>query len=214
MGVINWNPGSIMKESMEIIEQYMKGIDLSLQEKNVVKRIIHTSGDPSLADQVKFSEDAVEKGIEALKKGSNIYTDVNMICSGINKHALSKFSSEALCDIASPRVKEKAKKENITRAAAAIRINSNEMNGQLVAIGNAPTALFELLSLVSREVCWPALIIGVPVGFVGAAQSKEDLLKFDLPYITLPGTRGGSPIAAAVINAMLEYVIESGDKNI
>jgi len=200
---INWNPAAIMEESMRIIEEYMQDVNLPAEEKTVIKRVVHTSGDPGLIEHIKFSPGAVTRGIKALKEGADVFTDVNMVRSGINERLLGKLGGQVHCYIASSQVAESARVKGITRAAAALRINAKYIDGQLVAIGNAPTALFELLSLVQQGICRPALIIGVPVGFVGAAESKEALLDSNLDYITLPGTRGGSPIAAAVINALL-----------
>lgn len=207
MDGINWDPAAIMEESMRIIEGYMKKINLPEEEKAVIKRVVHTSGDPSLVSQVKFSPGAVKRGIEALRRCCNVYTDVNMVRSGVSRRLLSQLGGEVYCDIASDRVADKAKEWGITRAAAAMRLNGKQMDGQVVAIGNAPTALFEILSLAGQGICRPALVVGVPVGFVGAAESKEALVKSNLVYITLPGTRGGSPIAAAIVNALLHLAV-------
>lgn len=200
---INWVPDSIIKESMNIIEAYMKGMEIPAGEKAVIKRVVHTTGDPALVGQVIFSSGAVNKGIKALVKGRNIYTDVNMVRSGISNKLLARLGGQVYCDIAVPQVMELARQTGITRAAVAMRQNAAKIDGQIVAIGNAPTALFEILGLAREGICRPALVIGVPVGFVGAAESKELLVQSDLDYITLPGTRGGSPVAAAIVNALL-----------
>jgi len=204
---INWDPAAIMEESMRIIEGHIKNVNLPVEEKTVIKRVVHTSGDPGLIDLMNFAPEAVQKGIEALKKRCHIFTDVNMVRSGINERLITKLGGQVHCHIASTRVAEIAKELGITRAAAAMRLNAGYLDGQLVAIGNAPTALFEILSLARRGICRPALVVGVPVGFVGAAESKEALIQSDLVYITLRGTRGGSPIAAAIINALLHLAV-------
>lgn len=196
---------------MRIIEAYMHRNDLSTEEKAVVKRIVHTTGDPALIDLIKFSPRAIKAGLEALQRGCSIFTDVNMVRVGIDRRLLQKLGGEVNCHIASPEVAEKAGQLGITRAATALRLHAEELDGQLVAIGNAPTALFEIISLVERKKCSPALVIGVPVGFVGAAESKEALAQSGLEYITLPGTRGGSPVAVAAVNALLNLAANNSE---
>ena len=204
---INWDPASIIEESMRIIEGYLGDYNFPAAEKAVIKRVVHTSGDPGLINLIKFSPQAINNGMEALKKGKDVFTDVNMVRSGVSARLLNKLGGQVHCHIASPQVAEMAKDLGITRAAAAIRTNAEHFNGQIVAIGNAPTALFEILSLAEQGICRPALVIGVPVGFVGAAESKEAVIDSDLDYIALRGTRGGSPIAAAITNALIHLSV-------
>ncbi len=198
------NPKAIEDKSMEIIYPYVKDLGLTDDEVRVYSRTIHASGDVEYAKLVRTSPDAVAKGIEALQKGAHIYCDVEMVRTGINKPALALRNSEVHCLIKDPAVAELAKKEGTTRSIAAMRTFGKALEGQIVAIGNAPTALYEVLRLALEEGVKPALIVGIPVGFVGAAESKEYLMEVSpVPYITVKGNKGGSPIAASVINALL-----------
>lgn len=199
---IIWNPKAIEEESMRQIEAFYSVLNLEPGEKAIVKRIIHTSGDPELGSQVRLHPQAVEKGLEAIRGGAHIYTDVTMLMAGINQRKLAAFGGEVRCAIHNPDVAEEASARGITRATVAMEKFGRELNGQLVAIGNAPTALFKLLQMIDQGLN-PALIIGMPVGFVGAAESKERLIQYRIPYITLLGTRGGSPLAATTVNALL-----------
>lgn len=206
MDKIIWNPGEIEKKSMEIIEKEVAAIlPADPLERAVVRRIIHTTGDTEIVPLINFSKGAAKAGHKALRKGAKVFTDVNMLASGISKKAISRFGGEVLCSIADSEVIQKAKEDGKTRASTAMRLWGGKLNGQIVAIGNAPTALFELLQLAEEDAVRPALVVGIPVGFVGAAESKEELKKSGLPYITVTGTRGGSNIAAAIVNALLYF---------
>jgi len=209
---IIWNPQEIEAQSMNIIESYLMDYDFSPVQKEVVKRVIHTTGDPKIISNIRFHPDAVRAGINALHQGRPIFTDVNMLKAGINRKKIGGFGGEVFCSIAEPEVGEKAQEWGITRAAAAMRSFGERLNGAVVAIGNAPTALFEVLDLIEKGIAQPALIIGTPVGFVGAAESKDIMVEKNLlPYITVTGTRGGSPIAVSMINALLYYKGENID---
>lgn len=197
-------PSEIERRSMEIIAPYLKEYHLSEEEIKVYSRIIHASGDLEYAPIIKIHQDAISKAKAALLNGADIYTDVEMVRTGINKKRLAEYGGQVHCLIADPEVAKKAKEEGITRSMAAVRSFGKALNGSIVAIGNAPTALFEILHLMQQEEIYPALIIGVPVGFVGAAESKEHLMETSpVPYITVRGNKGGSPIAAAITNAIL-----------
>lgn len=201
---IIWNPRTIEQKSMEIIETYIQGYQFDQAEKSVVKRIIHTTGDPSIVSAVEFSPGAGELGRKLLRNNPVIFTDVSMIKAGINAGKLNDFGGRAYCSIAAPETAEAARQWNITRAAAAMRLWGKRLDNAIIAIGNAPTALFEVIAMIEKGLIKPALIIGTPVGFVGAAESKELMVQKKLtPYITIHGTRGGSPIAASIINALL-----------
>lgn len=203
---IIWDPAEIETRSMEIIESLLAAADFAPLEKMVIKRVIHTSGDPDLVGAIRFHHRAIDAGIEALCSGASIYTDVNMLKTGINHKRLAAMGGETFCAIAHPEVITAAQEWGITRAAAAMRLYGWHLDKAVVAIGNAPTALFEVLDLVRKGVCAPALIVGTPVGFVGAAESKQLLVSQDtIPYISLAGTRGGSPIAVSIINALLYH---------
>lgn len=198
------NPKAIEDKSMAIIYPYVKDLNLTDDEVRVYSRTIHASGDVEYAQLVRTSAGAVQKGIEALNRGAHIYCDVEMVRTGINKKALALHDSEVHCLISDPKVAELAKELGVTRSIAAMRTFGKELDGNIVAIGNAPTALYEVLRLALEEDVKPALIIGIPVGFVGAAESKDYLAEVSpVPYITVKGNKGGSPIAASVVNALL-----------
>lgn len=201
---IIWNPREIENRSMEIIESYLDGYEFGPVEKQIVKRVIHTTGDPDIVKYLRFHPRAIEAGLSALEGGAHVFTDVNMLKSGINAARLESYGGQVLCSISEPATIANSKAWEITRAAAAMRQFGPRLNGAIVAIGNAPTALFEVLDLVEQGICRPALVVGTPVGFVGAAESKEMLVGQDLiPYISLLGTRGGSPITVSIVNALL-----------
>lgn len=200
-------PMAIEEKSMTMIEELLAVPSFNSEEKAVAKRMIHASGDPEYGSLVSFHPLGVANGLAALKKGAPIFTDVRMVAVGINQQVASKLGSGIHCAIREPQVVELAAKEGITRAMAAFRLWGKELEGSIVAIGNAPTALFELLRLHREEGITPALVIGVPVGFVGAAESKEALANSQLPHITVKGRKGGSPIAVSAVNALM-YLLE------
>ncbi|XOQ26815.1 MAG: Putative cobalt-precorrin-8X methylmutase [Mitsuokella multacida] len=202
-------PMAIENRSMEIIAPYLEGLQLSPAEVKVYSRIIHAAGDVEYAPIIHIAEDAIEKGMEALRGGCDIYTDVEMVRTGINKKKLASFGGTVHCRIADPDIAAEAKAQGVTRSLMAMRSFGKALTGSIVAIGNAPTALFEVLRLVKEDGVRPACIVGIPVGFVGAADAKQALMGNSLvPYITVAGTKGGSPIAAAAVNAMM-YMIDN-----
>ena len=209
---IIWNPREIEDKSMQIIDEYLVGYSFTPVEKDVVKRIIHTTGDPAILSSVLFHPDATRDGIKALRGGANIFTDVNMLKAGINARTLNEFGGEIFCGVAELETIEAARDWGITRSAAAMRLYGKRLNGSVIAIGNAPTALFEVLDLIEKGIAMPALIVGTPVGFVGAMESKELMIEKNLvPYITVRGTRGGSPIAACIVNALMYFKGDEAD---
>jgi len=202
-------PMEIETRSFEIIAPYLEKLNLREDEKKIYSRIIHAAGDVEYAPLIKISATAIDAAKAAILRGANIFTDVEMVRTGINKRALKKFGGEVFCKVADDEVKNFAAQKKITRSMAAMRIFGENLNGAVVAIGNAPTALFEVLRLVKEENISPAVIIGVPVGFVGAADSKAELFAQDkIPFITVEGTKGGSPIAVAAVNAIL-YLLDN-----
>ncbi|MBD3879751.1 MAG: precorrin-8X methylmutase [Quinella sp. 1Q5] len=201
-------PMEIEERSMEIIAPHLAGLTLSDDERKIYSRMIHASGDVGYAPIIRIHPQAVEATKEALKRGANVFTDVEMVKRGISLRTLKKFGGEIFCKVADDDVIERAKAEGITRSMAAMRIFGKQLDGQIVAIGNAPTALFEVLRLVREENIRPAVIIGVPVGFVGAAEAKAQLAAQDVPFITVAGSKGGSSIAVAALNAIL-YILDS-----
>lgn len=197
-------PMEIENKSMEIIAPHLEGLNLDEAQTKVYSRIIHAAGDVEYAPIIRIHPKAIESAQQALLKGCNIYTDVEMVRTGINKRKLASFGGEVFCRVADPEIAAIAKEKGITRSMAAMREFGKALDGAIVAIGNAPTALFEVLRMVEEENIRPAAIIGIPVGFVGAADSKAALAAQDtIPYITVEGTKGGSPIAAASINAIM-----------
>ena len=202
-------PMAIENRSMELIAPHLEGLGLDERATKVYSRLIHASGDVGYAPITRVHPEAIDRAIEALKAGAHIYTDVEMVRTGINKKKLASFGGEVHCLVADPDVAVRAKAEGITRSMVAMRQFGKDLDGNIVAIGNAPTALFEVLRLVREEGIRPACIVGIPVGFVGAAESKAALAENGIvPYITVEGTKGGSPIAAAAINALM-YLIDN-----
>lgn len=205
-------PMEIETRSMEIIAPHLAGLQLDEKTAKVYSRIIHAAGDVEYAPIIRIGAGAIDKAIEALKGGCDIYTDVEMVRTGINKRKLASFGGTVHCRIADPEVAAAAKAAGITRSMAAMRAFGQALDGSIVAIGNAPTALFEVLRLVKEEGVRPACIVGIPVGFVGAADSKQELAENGIvPYITVEGTKGGSPIAAAAVNAIMYFINNDRD---
>lgn len=200
------DPAMIEEKSVEIIEQAMVGMNFEENELAVVKRMIHTTGDFDYQRIVVFKNDPVNTGLKLLTQGCRIFTDTRMAWSGINKKALNKSGSELKCYIDDERVKELAQKKGTTRSYAAVDIASRDQV-DIYVIGNAPTALFRIGELIKQGRVSPSLIIGVPVGFVGAAESKEFIRELDVPSITTEGPKGGSNVAAAVVNALLYMAV-------
>lgn len=199
-------PMDIENKSMDIIDPLMKDTNFSSEEMLIAKRMIHTTGDFEYRKIIKFQGDFVEVAKEELGRGARIFTDTKMSSSGINKAALAKSNSELYCFIDDPRVYKMAEEKKTTRSACAVELAIEE-GIDIFVIGNAPTALFRLLELVEEKKVNPKFIVGVPVGFVGAAESKEHLRGFDLPAISTIGYKGGSNVAASIINALLYMVV-------
>lgn len=197
-------PEEIETESFRIIDEEAGAHDWNSDEWQIVRRVIHTSADFEYANSVIVSESSIKTAIEALKDGCGIVTDTNMALSGISKARLAKFGCTVSCHVADPDVAEMAGNEGITRSVAAMRKAVSNKDNRIFVIGNAPTALFELLRLISENAVKPALIIGFPVGFVGAEESKNALAADNhrIPFITNMGRKGGSNVAAAIVNAL------------
>ena len=201
------SPKEIESKSMDIIEEEMDKTSFTDEEKIVVKRIIHTTGDPSYKEIIKFKEDFVGEFKKAILSGEKIYTDTNMTKAGVNKKALNKNNIEIVSYVSDPDIFEKAKKNGTTRSYAAIE-KAIEEGVKVFSVGNAPTALFKLLEEVDKGFK-PIGIIGVPVGFVEAKESKDLLYSYNnIPLITTLSTKGGSNVAASIINACLYMVTE------
>lgn len=207
-------PADIEKKSFEMIEEELLQMDIELPAayKPIIKRAIHTSADFDYATNLCFSEDALEAAKKAIAAGGTIVTDTQMAYAGINKMALKKAGMKAISYMQDERAIELAKETGNTRSAACMDLSMEQSGAVIYAIGNAPTALIRLKELYDTKGLRPALIIGVPVGFVNVVQAKELIMEMDVPYIVAKGRKGGSNIAAAICNALLyEY---SGRANI
>lgn len=202
-------PDEIEKESFRIIGEELEenGISLEKIKEPYVKRCIHTSADFSYANTLYFSKNAIEILEKLLSEGASIICDTNMALAGINKAALKKLGCEAHCFMADERIREIAQKEETTRAAASMEAATHLDGKKIFAIGNAPTALIELDRLHREDGFVPDFIIGVPVGFVNVEYAKELIIKSDIPCIVNRGRKGGSNIAACLVNAAL-YSVE------
>jgi precorrin-8X/cobalt-precorrin-8 methylmutase len=202
---------SIEDQSMEIIEKEIGSHQYDELEWPIVRRVIHATADFDFAkdNKIIFHKDAIKSGINALRNGCNLIVDVNGVIGGLNKQNLNEFGNNTICNISNPIIVEEAKKYNKTRAQTSMRMAASEMNGGIVVIGNAPTALLEVIQMVQEGVTTPALIIGIPVGFVSSPESKEALQVLDVPFITNKGRKGGSPCASAIVNALFKLLRES-----
>lgn len=203
----NVQPRDIERRSFEIITEELGERKLDPDKELIIKRCIHTSADFEYADSLCFSEGAVEKAMEAIRNGACIVTDTQMGRSGINKRALARYGGEVYCFISDEDVAATAKEHGTTRATASMDKAAAMGKPLIFAIGNAPTALVRLYELIQEGKIDPALIIGVPVGFVNVVQSKELIMETDVPYIVARGRKGGSNIAACICNALL-YMID------
>lgn len=199
------NPMRIENKSMDIIEDSMKDVNFNEEEATIVKRMIHTTGDVEYRHIIDIQKDFIESAKKAIEEGTLIYTDTNMGNQGINKTALGKSPSSLLTLISDAEVAKKAKERGTTRSVIAIE-EAVDRGAEGFVIGNAPTALYRLLEMIDKGKVSPKFIVATPVGFVGAAESKEAVAKYDLPYIRTIGTKGGSNVAASVINALLYMV--------
>lgn len=200
-------PGDIEKRSFEIITEELGDRKIAPENEAVVKRVIHTSADFDYYENLKFSPNAVRKGIQAIRNGASIVTDTQMARAGINKPTLEKFGGEALCFMSDEDVRDVAKANGTTRATASMDKAAGLERPVIFAIGNAPTALVRLYELIKDGKLKPELIIGVPVGFVNVVESKELIMELEIPYIVAQGRKGGSNVAAAICNAMLYTAI-------
>lgn len=200
-------PMEIETRSFEIITEILGDRVLEPENELVIKRVIHTTADFDYADNLAFSDGAVTKGIEALRSGCHIVTDTSMAMSGINKTTLAKLGGQVHCFIADPDVAKEAKERGVTRSTVSMEYAARLEQPCIFAIGNAPTALIALHELMREGKVKPAMIIGVPVGFVNVVESKELIMGDNVPYIVARGRKGGSNVAAAICNAMLYQIM-------
>lgn len=200
-------PGEIEKRSFEIITRELGDRILDEEKAPLIKRVIHTSADFEYADTLCFSDDVIAKALKAIRSGASIVTDTQMGRAGINKRSLAKYGGQVYCFMSDEDVAAEAKKNGTTRAVASIDKAAAMDQPLIFAIGNAPTALIRIYELVKEGRLSPALVIGVPVGFVNVVQSKELIMETEVPYIVARGRKGGSNVAAAICNALL-YMID------
>ena len=201
------DPQVIEKKSMEIIDNLIGDMNYTSGEKQIIKRVIHATADSEMVDLISISPQAVERSLCILQRNVNIVTDVNMVKAGISKQKCQELNLTLNCFISQSEVIDRAEEKGITRSMMAMRKAVKNRDNKIFVIGNAPTALFELINLIRNgEADQVELIIGTPVGFVGAAESKQELKKLEVPYITVNGKRGGSSVAVAITNALL-YMI-------
>ncbi len=211
--ILSIKPAEIEAKSFAMIEEEFHAQtgkqpeDFPPEEFAVIRRVIHATGDFSFADTLVFHPKAIETAIKSLHSGRNVATDVNMGASGINKTILGKWGGKVVCHVSDPEIPQLAADNGATRSETAIK-KALENNAGIIAVGNAPTALLTIMdSIEKNETHIPDLVVGVPVGFVNAAESKDLLSAKDYPFITSLGRKGGSPVAAAIVNALMKLAI-------
>ena len=199
---------SIEDASMQVIENEIGSHNYNEKEWPIVRRVIHSTADFDFArdNSIIFHNDAIENGLNALKTGRSIVVDVNGVVGLINKQRVKEFGNNIICKISDSEIVLQAQKENKTKSQMSMRMASSDIDGGIVVVGNAPTALLEVIQMIKEKTVKPALVIGMPVGFISAAESKEELAKMDVPFITNKGRKGGSPSAAAIVNALYKLI--------
>lgn len=202
-------PHEIEQLSFQIIDSEAGDHGFAVDQWPVVRRVIHTSADFEWQQMIRFHPQAILSGVSAIRKGCPIVTDTNMARAGIRQRDLARFNGTVKCYMTDERVAETAAREGITRAKAAVDVAAPALSGGIYVVGNAPTALLRLIELMDQGTVRPALVVGLPVGFVNAAESKALLLERDVPHVTNVGRKGGSNVAAAVVNAL---IIKAGEK--
>jgi len=203
-------PMDIEKRSFEIIGEEMGPHNFNERELSIIKRVIHTTADFEYKDLVYIREGAIDAALELLKKGVTIYTDTQMALSGINKKALKDLNCNVKCYVSDEEVAKIAKERGITRSMAAVEKAAAD-GVEFFVFGNAPTALFRLKELIQEGKSNAKFIIGSPIGFVGAAESKEEIEKLSTPMINVRGRKGGSTVAAAIVNALMYLIVDRGN---
>jgi precorrin-8X/cobalt-precorrin-8 methylmutase len=203
-------PMDIERRSFEIIGEEMGAHDFDERELSIIKRVIHTTADFEYKNLVYIREGAIDEAIKLLKRGVTIYTDTQMALSGINKKALKELNCEVKCYVSDEEVAIIAKERGITRSMAAVE-KAVEDGVEFFVFGNAPTALFRLKELIEEGKSKANFIIGAPIGFVGAAESKVEIEKLHIPMINVRGRKGGSTVAASIVNALMYLVVDRGN---
>ncbi len=204
-------PHKIEDESFRIIEREfddrtgLKMDSIDPDEFTIIRRVIHATGDFSFAKLIRFQPGAIQAGVAAIRSGKNILTDINMAAAGISSNLLHPHGGKVICRVADPEIVKMAKEKGLTRSQTAIEAGMRDNVG-IVAVGNAPTALITVMSLVADGTIHPDLVIGVPVGFVNAEESKEILMEQQYPYIACAGRKGGTAVSVAIVNALLRLL--------
>ena len=200
-------PQDIEAESFRIITAELGETGLGFREFQVIRRIIHATGDFAFAENIRFHPQAIDAGLSAIRAGKNILVDVNMAVAGVSSRLLASFGGKVICRMNEPETAALAKERGSTRAEASMLRALTDQVG-IVAVGNAPTALLAVMDLIEAGKWQPDLVIGVPVGFVNAAESKELLAEQEYPFITALGRKGGTPVAVAAVNALLKLAMQ------
>ena len=197
---------NIEKQSFEIIDSEVGKHDYDEMQWTIVRRVIHATADFEFATgngKIIFHPKAMESAFAAIKSRCAVVSDVDMVLAAINKKSLADLGLRPLCHISDPSLAEVARKTGRTRSELAMRHAAGEIESGIVVIGNAPTALYGLIHMIQEGAATPALVVGIPVGFVSAPESKAELAKLDVPFITNSGRKGGSPAASSIINAIM-----------
>ncbi len=205
-------PEEIERRSLGIVEGATGLLPAEPQARRLLVRIMYAAGDLGLAPAVVIHPGACAAGSAALRSGAPIICDGGLTAAGVSPRLAARLGCLVLQAVDRPEVAEAAARSRLTRAAAAMALLSDRLNGALAVVGTSPTALLALLDLADAGVCRPALVVGMPVGFVAAAESKEELLARDIPFVTIRGTRGGSPLAAATVNTLLGFAAQGAEQ--
>ena len=196
-------PHEIEQQSFAIIDEEAGAHRFDADQWSIVRRMIHTSADFDYMTSVRLHPRAIEAGTGVIRRQGVIFTDTDMARTGIRKKDLEHYGAQVRCLMASPEIARRAAEAGSTRARVAVDAVADQLSNGIYVVGNAPTALLRLIELVRAGRAAPALIVGLPVGFVNAAESKAELLELDVPYITNVGRKGGSNVAASVVNALI-----------
>ena len=207
-GFLNVKPEEIEKKSFEILSEELGERSFPEFHEGIIKRVIHTTADFEYVDTLEISLDAVVSAIEALKSGGKIITDTRMAYSGIHKKTLERLGSSVSCFIEDEVIAQKSKDLGVTRSSLCMEKAAEDRENKIYVVGNAPTALIRICELIEEGKLQPDLVVGVPVGFVNVVESKELLRKMGVPFIISRGRKGGSNVAAAIINAIMYQVKE------
>lgn len=198
----------IENDSMQIIENELSHISLPAELKDIIKRVVHTTADFEYAHLFEANVKAVKNAMNALRNGCSIYADTSMIVAGVSKPSLKKLNCNIDCFVHHPEVVEQAKSKGITRSIEGINKAATDNQFKIFVIGNAPTALVRICELAKEGTIKPDLVIGVPVGFVGAAESKQMLKESDIPHMIIRGRKGGSTVGVAILNAIMYQMVK------